>query len=653
MKRFYIVLFIALAAMAMMTAYYKSETYRFYGIADTKEIVVNYNLPVQIKQINVVAGQPIQRGDTLVILGQPEMSIKINTISHTLDELKATRATQNSRSRSEIRQLQAEQVARVNEIKSQIKKKEAEYELNKKLISELRSVSSAGRNASDSTDDAGNPLLVEISELKKELEIAKNPSQIVIERLNGELSGSEDPLVVQVERLTKELAMLNDEKAKLVILAPMDGVVGSVIFKEQEKVSPFDTIMTLHGEFPSYVKGYIHENVHSSVSVGQTVQIHSLSDNFNSTGEVVGVGSRIVEYPLRLRKHQDIVMWGKEVLIRIPDDNKFLLGEKVVISVPYGETGNFFKLFVSKLLSGVAQAATRNSEQHQSVKGNSTNIEASGVVFLNDLNKYLVVSDETEKKKPILFLYDVKGTLIKEVTIGGLQSINDMESITEGDDGKLYIASSQSMNKKGTRADNRKLLIRVKRIGDTLVLDGEIDLFDTLLNAARNGNEDWAVFIRQAANENSIDIEGMFFKNGSLFLGFKQPLLENNAVILQIRDINSVFDKKSITSGSVNIWRKIVINDKENGVYCGISDMILEDDKLYILTCAEKNTHPLNNGAVWIYDTLSGQLSRLQRFQGQRPEGIAHNRKTREFFICFDGGNEMPFQFTTLKDVIQ
>jgi multidrug resistance efflux pump len=653
MKRFYIVLFIALATVAMMTAYYKSETYRFYGIADTKEIVVNYNLPVQIKQINVVAGQPIRNGDTLVVLDQPELSMKINTISHTLDELKATRATQNTRSRSEIRQLQAEQIAHVNEIKSQIKKKEAEYELNKKLISELRSVSREGKINTDSVNELSNPLLVEISELKKELEIAKDPSQIIIERLNGELKGSEDPLVVQVERLTKELAMLNDEKDKLIILAPMDGVVGSVIYKEQEKVSPFDTIMTLHGESPSYVKGYIHENVHSSVSVGQTVQIHSLSDNSYCTGEVVGVGSRIVEYPVRLRKHPDFVMWGKEVVIRIPDDNKFLLGEKVVISVPCGETGNFFKLFVSKLFNGVVHAETRTSEQRQAFVATSTGIEASGVVYLKDLHEYLVISDETVKKKPILFLYDDKGSFLKEVTIEGLESINDMESITQGDDGKLYIASSQSMNKKGFRADNRKLFIRVSRTGDKLVLDGKIDLFDALLNAAGIGNEDWAVFVRQAAMNNSIDIEGMFFKNGAIYFGFKQPLLDDCAVVLEIRDVNSLFEKTSISNGVISIWRKISIHDTINGVYCGISDIILENDKLYILTCAERNTHPLNNGAVWMYDTITGQLSKLQAYEKLRPEGITHNRDKHEFFISFDGGNDNPSQFTTLKDVAQ
>jgi hypothetical protein len=165
--------------------------------------------------------------------------------------------------------------------------------------------------------------------------------------------------VVQVERMTKELNMLNAQKEKLVILAQIDGIIGSVNFKAREKVSPFDTIMTLHRESPSYVRGYIHENVHSSVSVGQSVNIRSMTDAYISEGDIVGVGSRIVEYPVRLRKVQEIMMWGKEVLIRIPDDNKFLLGEKVVISVPYGKTKSFVKIFFSNLFSSKVHADVR------------------------------------------------------------------------------------------------------------------------------------------------------------------------------------------------------------------------------------------------------------------------------------------------------
>ncbi len=79
-----------------------------------------------------------------MILDQPELTLKINEISHMLDEIKATKATVATRSRSEIRQIKAEQAARVNEIKAEIKKLEAEYELNKKLMSELKSFSRVG-----------------------------------------------------------------------------------------------------------------------------------------------------------------------------------------------------------------------------------------------------------------------------------------------------------------------------------------------------------------------------------------------------------------------------------------------------------------------------------------------------------------------------
>jgi multidrug resistance efflux pump len=650
MRRFYIVLLIALAAVVLMTAYYKSETYRFYGIADTKEIVVNYNLPVEIKKINVVQGQPIRAGDTLVVLDQPELTMKINTISHSLEELKATKATQATRSRSEIRQIQAEQIARVNEIKAEIKKLEAEYDLNKKLMSELRSVSKNGRDVSD-TSEVSNPILVEIAELKKVLEVTKNPSQIVIDRLNGEISSNEDPLVVQVERMTKELTMLNEEKERLVILAQIDGVIGSVNFKEREKVSPYDTIMTLHRESPSYVRGYIHENVHSSVTVGQSVSIRSMADSYTSDGDIVGVGSRIVEYPIRLRKIQDVVMWGKEVLVRIPDDNKFLLGEKVVISVPYGKAKSIVKIFFSGIFNSKVHAGVRSGGQSGSAI--IPKIEASGVVYLRDLQQYLVISDETVKKKPALFIHDLEGNFIRDAMIEGLESINDMESITEGDDGKLYIAASQSVNKSGIRADNRKLFIRVRRQGDSFKVDGKIDLVDALLGAAGRNKDEWARFIRQAVIDSTIDIEGMFFDNGSICLGFKQPLLDNNAVVLKIRNVNDIFETQRIQSESISLWRKILLPDSAHGVFSGVSDMLLKNNLLYILTCSEKDTKPLNCGAAWAYDTNTGTSKLLKTFPGLRPEGITYNNDSDEYFIAFDGGADGASKFTTLKGVAQ
>jgi HlyD family secretion protein len=121
-------------------------------------------------------------------------------------------------------------------------------------------------------------------------------------------------------------------------------MIGMVKFKEGEKVSPFDTILTLHPAAPSYVKGYIHENVYSRVATGDTVEVRSFTDNRQATtGKVAGVGSRIVIYPERLQKRVDIPIWGREVIIKIPDNNSFLLGEKVLIVVHDAKKWSFLR----------------------------------------------------------------------------------------------------------------------------------------------------------------------------------------------------------------------------------------------------------------------------------------------------------------------
>jgi multidrug resistance efflux pump len=262
------------------------------------------------------------------------LTFEINKISYILEELKAKKTTKTNRSRSEIRVLKAEQVARLNQLSTEIKKLEAEYKLKKGLVANFKSMQGNVGNRRDTSIDFSDPLKVQIEELKKGIKIANEPSQVVIERLNDEVLSDGDPILDQVQLMTNELALLNEEKDELVIRAQINGVIGSVLFKEGEKVAPFDTMMTIHQTFPSSVRGYIHENVHGYVFIGQTVDLRSATGKTTSDGVVTGIGSRIVEYPIRLTKSKEIVIWGKEVIIKLPDHNNFHLGEKIAISTP-------------------------------------------------------------------------------------------------------------------------------------------------------------------------------------------------------------------------------------------------------------------------------------------------------------------------------
>jgi HlyD family secretion protein len=290
MKKLYFLWIVIIVILVIISLQYKGESTGFYGIADAREVVINSGNPVEIKKIHVVQGQSIKVGDTLVKLCRPELTMKINEITHHLRTMK----TQKS--------------VKVNRIKAQIKELQAQYERNKKLTSELKSFKKENNTASQ--DNNKNPLLLKIENLTRELRLASSPTQI-----------------------KDELNLLLEEQEKLTIYAQINGIIGSVNAKEGEKVSPFTPIITLHTKSPSYVKGYIHEDVYNKVTIGQKVTIASLSDVKNTTeGEVVGVGSRIVEYPVRLRKRADFQIWGREIIIKIPSENNFLLGEKVRIS---------------------------------------------------------------------------------------------------------------------------------------------------------------------------------------------------------------------------------------------------------------------------------------------------------------------------------
>ena len=101
---------------------------------------------------------------------------------------------------------------------------------------------------------------VHFENLRLELADAIRPLNIQIELLEAALSAFESPKKIQVERLEKELEMLR------MVTALSDGK--------------------------------------------RTIK-----------GTVVGVGARFVPYPVRLRKHPDLQIWGREVHVRISDNN--------------------------------------------------------------------------------------------------------------------------------------------------------------------------------------------------------------------------------------------------------------------------------------------------------------------------------------------
>ena len=626
--KLYMVWAIVFGVVALITVAYQRESTNFHGIAETHEITVNSKVTVEIMKINVLEGQLVEKGVLLVELGSPELTLKINQISHQLDQLKAEKGISKSEIKSGIRELQAQKASIVSDINYQIRKLENKYKINKNLSSGLKSLKKTTKNT------GSNPIQLQISALKEELKLSVSPVNIKISLLRRELNESDSPIKIRVQRLEEELKLLRQESGKLNIYSQISGIIGSVNFKAGEKAAPFTPILTVHTRTPSFVKGYIHENVYNKMAINDKVNVISVADNRNLVeGTIAAVGARIIEYPRRLRKHPDIPIWGRELLIKIPENNKFILGEKVLISSTKVDKMSFFDKIRSLFISQEIQAAKLPDKIKKSIDFSTidlNNVEASEAIYLSDINQYLLLSDDTENKRPELNLCDSKGK-IEKVFINGLKKINDMESATLTDNGNIFIASSQSYSKRGKLKDHRKLLIKVKRAGKEFSLLKKISLYSLLKDHSEKTGE-CADFLKNSIKNKTLDIEAMFFKDGNLFLGVKAPLLDGQSVILMISEINNVMAEEKAENGSISIWKKITLKDGSGNKQ--ISGMVLSGSDLFITGTTKKG------GGLWKLDIDSAALELIRSFSDLRPEGVSLTPKKDELLLAFDQGSQ-------------
>ncbi|MCB9554508.1 MAG: DUF3616 domain-containing protein [Deltaproteobacteria bacterium] len=625
-RRLYLAWFVVLAVVIALTAFLRQDAFQFFGIAETREIVINSESSVELAAISVTEGQVVNKDAPLVELHSPELTIQISHLSHQLRELVAKKGVDRTALQSQINQLKAQRSARVAEINFRLRELENQYRINKALTAELKSVKT--------TREAQSPLALRIESLRQERQLAASPFSIRIQLLEKQLNDAGAPIKIQVERLKQELALLEAKRDRLKITSPIDGVIGSINYKAGAKIAPFSPILTLHSRRPSLVKGYVHENLHSRISIGMKVKVASVATPERPVdGEVVGVGARIVAYPVRLQKRPDMPVWGRELVIRIPPNNPFLLGERTLIAIP-DTRGLRGRLWAAPLPNAPPGAAKRPStstaaDPRPIVPLQTGAIEASAALYLPQLGGALIASDDTPNNRPLLMLVDRQGKVRAELAISGAKKIDDMEALTVDNRGRIYLASSQSFNKRGKQKKRRRRLWRLSRQGTHLAFESGVDLYHQLERLAAIGDKrPWAAFLRRGVAERSINIEGISWSGGALYLGFKRPQIAGKAVVLRLADADKLMSGADLSAEQVQLAHQLDLQGEE------LSDLLVEDQRLFVTS-----TRGGAGGSVWRIE--SATVKRLRRYDGPRPEGLSRlNDKT--LLVVFDQGAEAP-----------
>ena len=107
-KLLYIVWFCCVVALVMVSRDNGTDVATFFGIAETREFVVNAEKAVEVREVHVVPGQLIHTGQLLVALDRPELTRRINESSNQIDKLKAQQLVSAADVQARINELEAQ-----------------------------------------------------------------------------------------------------------------------------------------------------------------------------------------------------------------------------------------------------------------------------------------------------------------------------------------------------------------------------------------------------------------------------------------------------------------------------------------------------------------------------------------------------------------
>ncbi|MBX3017061.1 MAG: HlyD family efflux transporter periplasmic adaptor subunit [Bdellovibrionaceae bacterium] len=484
-----------------------------------------------------------------------------------------------------------------------------------------------------------------LGKIEAEMKVRKHLNILVSNGTSED--GDADPLMVDAADLREELALLERAKRNLYVFAEVDGVVGAVNYKKGEKVPNFMPLLTLSPESPTFVEGFVHESLHTRLEVGRTVTVKPVTSSTQPVqGRIISVGSRIIMMPLRLTLYPNQQVWGREVVVEIPEHSGLLMNEKVQIKPDF----EMFKLPLVIAATEMAKANTAATAAPASTaKADGKpqemrmpaqlerrfDFEPSGVIYLPDVKKFLVVSDDTDKQKSAsLFMVDRDGRIEDQTLfIPGVGEISDLESISQSGD-YVYMMTSQGLNKKGKDKPERNLFVRAKRAGlemtETEVLNFKPMLMKMI--AASSDAKLKATF--KGARATDFEIESHFVEDNFLYIGFKTPLSSaKETLMLVIQDVDRMFKTKNLEIAQLSSVKWVDFGQVAGAPH-HMSDLIRVKGRMYATTVC----HHEGCGAIWRLSESEGKITaeQLKSFEDLKPEGIAFDPEDSSFFVTFD-----------------
>lgn len=312
----------ASASLLVLNRFHNRHAEYFFGFAENQETEMNVVEDARIMTVRVRAGESVRAGDTLLVLGIPDLDREIG--QEALD--RAGGIARGEVWRTEllyrIEAVRSQMAARRKALEDLQRIWDSERELQRRQLALL---GLAGRD----TLAQRNAWLAHQAEIES-MKDALAKDSLELASLHAALAKGEVPLRIGLSKQEVDRERLLARQREQVLTAPADGQIGAIHGRVGEYRAAFSPLITFYEPHPSLVKGFVHESLLVGVALGDELEIGSVArPEHRCTGKVIGLGTRVVEIPERLRQFPEVPVYGREVLVSIPRENEFLQKEKV------------------------------------------------------------------------------------------------------------------------------------------------------------------------------------------------------------------------------------------------------------------------------------------------------------------------------------
>lgn len=324
---YYIMILLCGILLWQMNIRHSSAIISFYGYAENKETEINFNYPVLVNDIHVSEGQLVSKGTPLLEVVRSSSKVDFADEPYRLERVLAEKKSKEVELLGELEVIKDQQQLKLNEITAAKDKIKAQSSFKSELYNGLESVA-LPQNSNDKAELA-------IEQLEQEYKEMRALYQQKIDNKNKAIELLQAPYAAQVKKIKSEMTFREEQAAINISLdAPKDGLVGNIYCKEAEHFSSYKTLMSFYEPNPSMIKGFIQEDFIMQIALNDSILVRSTKDDkLSYKGKVIGLGSRVVEIPERLRKRPSPKTYGREIIVSIPTRNQFLQKEKTILQL--------------------------------------------------------------------------------------------------------------------------------------------------------------------------------------------------------------------------------------------------------------------------------------------------------------------------------